>query len=80
MTFTVHTKFDIGDEVYIAQSYYEYCASSKPYIIKRVRIQSDGSVTHIVYNVEQNGVEDSVVEGLVFATYAECTKWCKNHN
>ncbi len=80
MTFTVNTKFDVGDEVYIAYSYYEYYASSKPYVVKRVRIQSDGHTTHIVYDVEQDGAEDSVIEGLTFATYKECTKWCKEHN
>ena len=80
MTFTINTKFDVGDEVYIADSYYEYYASSKPYVITRVHIKSDGNKTHITYDVEQDGFRDIVTEGLVFQTYEECTKWCKNHN
>ena len=80
MKLTINTKFDIGDQVYLAQTYYEYWANSKPYQIVGVNLHMNEHATKLIYNIEQEGSVTSVSENLLFATYEECAKWCKEHN
>ena len=80
MILTINTKFDVGDEIYVAYHHYDFYASEKPYIVKDVCVQSNFRRTHIVYEIEEDGVTWTIPEAWAFATYADCAKWCKEHN
>ena len=80
MKSTVETKFNVGDIVYVVDLYYDFYPQSKPYIIQDVIIRITSNNVHISYELEQEGISSYAPEGLVFETYAECTKWCEEHN
>lgn len=80
MKLAINTKFNIGDQVYIAETHHEYWANSKPYQIVGIHIYMNEHTMKISYNIEHDGFIDSVSERLLFATYEECMKWCKEHN
>ena len=80
MDINITTKYNIGDEVYVADHFYDYIPLRTPFIITDVLITIDSHKRTIRYMVEQNGCVDSVPEEWIFDTYAECTKWCEKHN
>lgn len=80
MTITIETKFDIGDEVYIADHHYDFFALKQPYAITDVSVQSSRYGTNIIYRVKREDIEHSIPESWAFATYEECLKWCNTHN
>lgn len=80
MKITFETKFNIGDQVYLAETYHEYWANSKPYTVVGISIHMNEHATKIIYRIEQDGLIDSVSENLLFATHEECVKWCEEHN
>lgn len=76
----VETKFNVGDVVYVADHYYDLYAQKEPYVITDVLIDINSHRTIIRYDVENKNGSCSIPEEWVFETYAECTKWCKEHN
>ena len=80
MNVNINTKYNIGDQVYLAQIYHEYYANSEPYEIVGINVHMNEHAIKFTYNIEQGGVITTVSENLLFATYEECTKWCKEHN
>ena len=80
MKCVINTKFNIGDQVYLAEIYHEYWANSKPYQIVGIHIYMNEHATKTIYHIEQNGFIDSVSERLLFATHEECARWCEEHN
>lgn len=80
MKISVETKFNIGDIVYVADNYDDYIANSEPHIVQDVLINVSRRGTHILYEVNRKGFTFTITEAWVFATYAECTKWCEEHN
>lgn len=80
MKVTIETKFNIGDIVYIADHYYDLYPQREPYIIVDILVNIDKHGTLIRYDVECSNGSCRVPEKWVFNTYAECTKWCEEHN
>ena len=80
MKLSIETKFNIGDTIYIAECYEDWCTYKKPFIISDISIYANSHTTHILYEVQQDGLTDRVPEDWVFGTYEECTKWCEKHN
>lgn len=80
MKCVVNAKFNIGDQVYLAETYHEYWANSKPYLVTGILISITESEYKITYRIQQDLLTDVVSEHLIFATYEECAQWCKNHN
>lgn len=80
MTFNIETMFNIGDNVYAADHYYDYCAVKEPYIISDIIVNINSRGTRVMYCVEQNGRTDRFPEEWLFNTYEECTKWCNERN
>jgi hypothetical protein len=80
MKFTIETKFNIGDVVYVAQLYHDFYATRNPYTIKSVCIKATPWHTYIKYDVERDGHIESISEACIFTTYEECEKWCKENN
>ena len=80
MEVSVRTKYNTGDTVYIIDHIYDYYAHHKPYIIKDVLIDINSRRTRIQYEVEQGYTTYRVPEEWTFSTYAECAKWCDEHN
>lgn len=72
--------FNIGDMVYVAESYHEYVANSQPYEIVGISIHTNGQTTKVIYDIHQEYILTTVSEKFIFATYEECEKWCKEHN
>lgn len=80
MKITLETKFNIGDQVYLAETYREYWANSKSYTVVGIKYYINEHTSKTLYNIEQGELKDSVSETLLFATYDECVQWCKEHN
>ena len=80
MKIDVETKFNVGDVVYVAEHYYEFYANKRPHTIKNIFVKATPWHTRILYEVECEGVIEHISEVCVFATYEECTKWCKENN
>ena len=80
MKITFETKFNIGDQVYLAETYHVYWANSKPYTVVGVNIHMNDHTTKLIYNIELEGLVTSVSERFLFATSDECKQWCEAHN
>ena len=80
MEINISTKYNIGDKVYVAECYYDYYPQQIPYTITDLLIKVDDKRIALIYEIEQNGMTDSVPEEWIFDTYAECTKWCEKQN
>ena len=80
MKLSIETKFNIGDTVYIAECYEDWFACKKPFIISDILISANSQTTHVLYEVQQDGLKSRVPEDWVFGTYEECKKWCDEHN
>lgn len=81
MKIELETKFNVGDEVYVADFCYDcFYTSQIPYKISTVTITIDGSVTNITYLVIANGWSETVAEHWIFHTKEECDQWCKQKN
>jgi hypothetical protein len=80
MNINITTKYNIGDKVYVAGCYYDYYPQQIPHIVTDILIKVDDERIILRYEIEQNGVIEFVPEELMFATYAECTKWCEKQN
>jgi hypothetical protein len=79
MDINITTKYSIGDEVYVADCYYDYYPQITPYIITDILITVNNKVV-VRYRIERDGCSNSVPEEWIFETYAECTKWCEKQN
>jgi hypothetical protein len=80
MEISVKTKYNVGDVVYIADCYYDFYANHEPYVVKDVIIDINTHRTRIQYEVEQKYTSYRVSEAMTFSTYAQCAKWCNEHN
>lgn len=81
MTLTFNTKFNIGDTVYCAECYHDYCfAEHDPYTITSITTCTTESGSSMYYNITRNGVTIRCSEGWLHQTYEECTKWCEEQN
>ena len=80
MKININTKYNIGDTVYVADHYYDFYPISTPGIIENILIDGDINKIRIDYIIQQDIFTVSVPEEWVFPSYAECTKWCEEHN
>ena len=80
MTINLNTKFNLGDQVYVAETYEDYWANSEPSIVTDVFIKINNSTTTVLYRLKQGEFFDVVSEYFIFATYDECKQWCEEHN
>lgn len=80
MDINIKTKYNIGDLVYTAGLYHELYPISNPYIIKNILVNGNINKICINYEIEQNRCIERISESWLFPTYAECTKWCEEHN
>ena len=82
MKINVDTKYNIGDTVYIAECYYSEFVPSAACVITKIHTACLGVnfPQEIVYEINNQGFPELVGESTCFATYAECTKWCEEHN
>jgi hypothetical protein len=80
MKINLETQFNIGDIVYAADHYYDFYATSKPYVISDIIINIDHRDVRTMYCVEQGDITDRFPEDWLFATYEECKRWCDKQN
>lgn len=80
MKVNFETQFNIGDIVYVADHYYDFYATSKPYVVSDIIINISCRDIRTMYCVEQGDLIDRFPEDWLFATYEECAKWCEEHN
>ena len=74
----INIKFNVGDKVYLAETYHEYWANSKPYTIVGINFHMNEHTSKLIYTIEQDDMVTSVSEKLLFTTYEECKQWCKD--
>jgi hypothetical protein len=80
MDFSISTKYDIGDKVYIAELCDEYVLSNELTIIT-IEISVSANKTKVIYNLNDgDDYKGYYTEETLFATCEECTKWCEEHN
>lgn len=79
MDINKQSKFNLGDEVYIA-NYYDEFTPSKPYTVTAVLTITDGNGTVVKYRIRNATEEIVMFEHSCFGTCEECTKWCEKHN
>lgn len=80
MKFTIDTKFNIGDTIYVADHYYDYYASHMPYTITDIVVNINNRDIRTMYYVAQGEHTECLPENWCFGTYTECAKWCEEHN
>lgn len=80
MDINIKTKYNIGDTVYTADHYYDFYPISTPGIVKNILFDGDVDKVRIDYVIEQDIFTVRTPEEWLFLTYAECTKWCEEHN
>lgn len=80
MHFDIVTKFDLGNNVYIAEFYDEYMPSRK-LTVATIEFSVSANKTKVVYYLNEDGnYKGYYSEEALFATCEECTKWCEEHN
>lgn len=80
MDFSISTKYNIGDKVYVAELYDEYVPSAEC-TITTIEIEISANKTKVVYYLSRGDEFHSYYsENSLFASCEECTKWCKEHN
>lgn len=80
MHFDIVTKFDLGNNVYIAEFYDEYMPSRK-LTVATIEFSVSANKTKVVYYLNEDGnYKGYYSEEALFATCEECTKWCEKHN
>lgn len=80
MDFSIITRYDIGDTVFIAEFYDEYMVS-KVLTVVTIEISVSANKTKVVYYLNDGSdYKGYYFEDALFATYEECTKWCEEHN
>lgn len=80
MKITIETKFNIGDDVYAIDHYYELHPRKKPCVITDIFLYGSAGHPIVRYEVVCDGNVEVFPESWLFATYEECTKWCKKNN
>lgn len=85
MNINVETKFNVGDEVWVADYFYDTVYPSKhTFKVSEINIEIDASQLIIYYWVTMDAGDcktiDKYSESVCFSTYEECTKWCDEHN
>ena len=80
MEIIINAKYNIGDIVYVADSYHGFYPIDQPGVIENILINGDINKVHIMYMVEQDIFITSVPEERIFPTYEECKKWCIEQN
>ena len=81
MKYTVNTKYNIGDMVYLADLYYDYIPNGRPHMVHDIEVHFFKENTVIIYCViSEDNISWRVVERYLFSTYEECTEWCKKEN
>ena len=79
MNISATTEFDIGDSVYIAETYDVYVPDG-PYNIIGIKLQIIDNATTVRYMLDNGDKLYGYPEHLCFDTYEECLKWCYEHN
>ena len=85
MNINIETKFNIGDDVWIASYCYDtYYPSKHPFKVNEINIEVDSSQLIVYYWGTMETVDwtdvSKYAESACFSTYEECTKWCEEHN
>lgn len=80
MNINIQTKFNVGDMVYVADLYHDFYPQKEPYLITDLRLKANINHSYIRYEVQRDDVVQLVPEEWIFATYADCTKWCDKRN
>jgi hypothetical protein len=80
MNININTKYNIGDTVYIVDSCYDYYPVNIPCIVKNIFIRGNINNIYVNYEVQHDTLSLLLPESWIFPTYAECTKWCEEHN
>lgn len=83
MNISIHTKYNIGDTVYIAWCYNgEYVPEIQPCAINTVYTYTENEIVKISYGIVdgEDDLEMEIPEDACFRSYAQCTKWCEEHN
>ena len=80
MDFSIITKYDIGDTVYIAEFYEGYMPSRELTVVS-IDISVSTSKTKVIYNLNDGeNYKGYYLEEALFATCEECTKWCEERD
>lgn len=80
MHFDIITKYDLGDNVYIAEFYDEYMPSEK-LTVTTIEFSVSADKTKVVYYLNDgDDYKGYYSEEALFATCEECTEWCEEHN
>lgn len=80
------TKFEIGDTVYIAETYYGEYYVSEPLTVQRIYISVDKFDLHIEYALRYEGQrfqhlwDIQMAEKHCFVDREECRLWCAIQN
>lgn len=79
MNINIETKFNIGDIVYLAESYEEF-SPSKPLTVVCIFVKVTQDNIFIEYGLCGEGYYERIIEDMIFATYEECSKRCRIYN
>ena len=85
MNVSINTKYNIGDEVWFADYIYDtFCPCEYSGKIYEINIEITFTQMQVLYWVSaecgERHIYEEYPENVCFATYEECTKWCKEHN
>jgi hypothetical protein len=83
MDINVRAKFNIGDIIYIVDSYYDHWhAVQEGFEVCSVQVNVRQGKCRINYELKANfnGYQPSYDEQWCFATYEDAVEWCNKHN
>ena len=86
MKIRYNTKFEIGDTVYIAETYYGEYYVSEPFTVQRIEINVDKFGLYAEYTLRDKGQgsqylwDIKIEEKRCFSDREECRLWCAIHN
>ena len=86
MKIKYNTKFEVGDTVYIAETYYGEYYVSEPLTVQRIHINVDRLGLHIEYELKykdetfKHFYNIDMLEKQCFPDREECRLWCAMQN
>ena len=79
MDINIKSKYNIGDDIYFAE-FYDGWVPSQQYKISEICVTISSCGAIVMYIISKCSNYMRITEDRCFGNYADCLKWCEDHN
>lgn len=81
MDISIQTNFNVGDEVWVPDHYYDWFPIENAHYITKIEVGISSQGKEVFYAVkDQQGNIQEYPSRLCFSSYDECKQWCEQKN